>query len=41
MEIVKFQQARMINSDLGMYHAPSDTPAATRTSSLVEELGQV
>ncbi|BGP12149.1 hypothetical protein JCM10213_004714 [Rhodosporidiobolus nylandii] len=41
MEVVKFQQAAFINSDLDMYHAPTDTPALCRTSSLVEELGQI
>jgi len=30
-----------INSDRGMYHAASDTPAAARTSNLNEELGMV
>ena len=41
MEVVKFQQAILINSDLDMYYAPTDTPALCRTSSLVEELGQI
>jgi phospholipid-transporting ATPase len=41
MEIVKFQQAQFINFDLEMYHEPTDTPALCRTSSLVEELGQI
>jgi phospholipid-transporting ATPase len=41
MEVVKFQQAQLINSDLDMYYAPTDTPAVCRTSSLVEELGQI
>ncbi|GAA5960201.1 hypothetical protein JCM8115_002542 [Rhodotorula mucilaginosa] len=41
MEVVKFQQAGFINYDLDMYHAPTDTPALCRTSSLVEELGQI
>lgn len=41
MEVVKFQQAQLINSDLDMYYAPTDTPALCRTSSLVEELGQI
>ncbi|KIJ65780.1 hypothetical protein HYDPIDRAFT_109790 [Hydnomerulius pinastri MD-312] len=41
MEVVKFQQAALINSDLDMYFAPTDTPALCRTSSLVEELGQI
>lgn len=41
MEVVKFQQAQLINFDLDMYYAPTDTPALCRTSSLVEELGQI
>ncbi|GAA5915739.1 uncharacterized protein JCM6883_002941 [Sporobolomyces salmoneus] len=41
MEVVKFQQAAFINSDLDMYYAATDTPALCRTSSLVEELGQI
>jgi phospholipid-transporting ATPase len=41
MEIVKFQQAQFINFDLEMYYEPTDTPALCRTSSLVEELGQI
>jgi phospholipid-transporting ATPase len=41
MEVVKFQQALLINFDLDMYHSVTDTPANCRTSSLVEELGQI
>jgi len=41
MEVVEFQQAQLINSDLDMYYAKTDTPALCRTSSLVEELGQI
>ncbi len=41
VEVVKYQQATLINSDLDMYYAPTDTPALCRTSSLVEELGQI
>jgi phospholipid-transporting ATPase len=41
MEVVKFQQAALINYDLDMYYAKTDTPALCRTSSLVEELGQI
>lgn len=41
MEIVKFWQAQLINSDLDMYYEKTDTPALCRTSSLVEELGQI
>ncbi|RXK37094.1 phospholipid-transporting ATPase [Tremella mesenterica] len=41
IEVVKFWQASLINSDLDMYYSPTDTPALCRTSSLVEELGQI
>ncbi|KAI8909915.1 hypothetical protein DFJ77DRAFT_109181 [Powellomyces hirtus] len=41
MEAVKFVLGGLINSDLDMYHEESDTHAVARTSSLVEELGQV
>ncbi|KAJ3178984.1 hypothetical protein HDU87_003253 [Geranomyces variabilis] len=41
MEAVKFVLAGLISSDLDMYHDESDTHAVARTSSLVEELGQV
>jgi hypothetical protein len=41
MEVVKFQQAQLINFDLDMYYAKTDTPALCRTSSLVEDLGQI
>ncbi|KAJ2502705.1 aminophospholipid translocase [Coemansia sp. RSA 1972] len=41
MEVVKFQQAQLINADMDMYDETSDTAALARTSSLVEELGQV
>lgn len=41
VEIVKFYQAFLISSDLDMYYKETDTPAVCRTSSLVEELGQI
>lgn len=41
VEIIKFYQAYMIGSDLDMYYAETDTPTGVRTSSLVEELGQI
>ncbi|KAK9469767.1 hypothetical protein V1512DRAFT_256974 [Lipomyces arxii] len=41
VEIVKYYQAFLISSDLDMYYKPTDTPAVCRTSSLVEELGQI
>lgn len=41
IEMVKYCSALLINSDLDMYYAETDTPAICRTSSLVEELGQI
>lgn len=41
VEIVKYYHAFLINSDLDIYYEPTDTPAVCRTSSLVEELGQI
>ena len=41
IEIVKYYHAFLINSDLDIYYDRSDTPAICRTSSLVEELGQI
>ncbi|KAK6517959.1 hypothetical protein TWF506_005128 [Arthrobotrys conoides] len=41
VELVKYFQAFLINSDLDIYYAETDTPAVCRTSSLVEELGQI
>jgi phospholipid-transporting ATPase len=41
IEIVKYAQAFLIDSDLDIYYDKTDTPANCRTSSLVEELGQV
>ncbi len=41
IEVVKYYQALLINSDLDMYYDPTDTAAICRTSSLVEELGQI
>ena len=41
IEIVKYYHAFLINSDLDMYYDSTDTPAICRTSSLVEELGQI
>jgi len=41
IEIVKYCHAVLINSDLDMYYDKTDTPANCRTSSLVEELGQI
>jgi magnesium-transporting ATPase (P-type) len=42
LEVVKvFQCALLVNRDRKMYHAATDTPAACRTTTLNEELGQV
>lgn len=41
IEIVKYAQAFLIDSDLDIYYDKTDMPANCRTSSLVEELGQV
>lgn len=41
VEIIKYYQAYMIASDLDLYHPETDTPTVVRTSSLVEELGQI
>ena len=41
IEVVKYCQAFLINSDLDIYYDKTDTPAICRTSSLVEELGQI
>ena len=41
IDFVKFYHALLINSDLDMYYDKTDTPAICRTSSLVEELGQI
>lgn len=41
VEIIKYYQAYMIASDLDIYSEFNDTPTIVRTSSLVEELGQI
>lgn len=41
VELCKFVQAQLISADLDMYYDVTDTPAVCRTSSLVEELGQI
>lgn len=41
IDIIKFWQGYLISSDLEMYDAETDQPAVCRTSSLVEELGQI
>jgi phospholipid-transporting ATPase len=41
MEVVKYLLGMFINFDLDMYHETTDSTAKARTSTLVEELGQV
>ncbi|KAG0792196.1 hypothetical protein G6F22_005934 [Rhizopus arrhizus] len=41
MEIVKFALSYLIENDLELYYDKTNTPAAARSSSLIEELGQV
>ncbi|KAI8981510.1 hypothetical protein BDB01DRAFT_794396 [Pilobolus umbonatus] len=41
MEIVKYIQAILIDCDLDIYYEKTDTPAVARSSSLIEELGQI
>ncbi|OLL25155.1 putative phospholipid-transporting ATPase [Neolecta irregularis DAH-3] len=41
MEIIKLCQKFLLEQDIDMYHAESDTPAEARTATLNEELGQV
>ncbi|CAR27725.1 hypothetical protein ZYGR_0N02110 [Zygosaccharomyces rouxii] len=41
VEVIKYYQAFMISSDLDLYDEETDTPTVVRTSSLVEELGQI
>jgi phospholipid-transporting ATPase len=41
MEIVKFVLSYLIENDLDIYYDGTNTPAAARSSSLIEELGQV
>lgn len=41
VELVRLLQSMLINNDIDMYHEETNTPALARTSSLVEELGQI
>lgn len=41
MEVVKFVLSYFVESDLDIYYDVTDTPATARSSSLIEELGQV
>lgn len=41
MEIIKVMQLLLMQYDIDMYHAQSDTPADAKTATILEELGQV
>ncbi|KAJ1511213.1 hypothetical protein HMI55_006690, partial [Coelomomyces lativittatus] len=41
IEMVKYLNAHFISNDLNLFYEPTNTPTVVRTSSLVEELGQV
>ncbi|OBR14979.1 Phospholipid-transporting ATPase [Colletotrichum higginsianum IMI 349063] len=41
LEIVKVGQLLMLNSDVEMYHAETNTPARCNTNTILENLGQV
>ncbi|CAM0137054.1 unnamed protein product [Umbelopsis sp. WA50703] len=41
MELVKYIQSYLIDADLDMYYEPTNTAATARSSSLIEELGQI
>lgn len=41
LEFIRMYQGRLINNDMELYCSESDTPAVAKTTSLVEELGQV
>ena len=41
MELAKLGQKLLMENDLRMYHAETDTPMVARTSNLNEELGQI
>ncbi|CEP61502.1 aminophospholipid-translocating P4-type ATPase DNF3 LALA0_S03e04280g [Lachancea lanzarotensis] len=41
MEIIKAMQSKLMEWDIDMYHAPSNTPCESRTATILEELGQV
>lgn len=41
MEIIKVMQSKLMEWDIDMYHAETDTPCESRTATILEELGQV
>ncbi|XBW34991.1 hypothetical protein QEN19_000556 [Hanseniaspora menglaensis] len=41
LEMIKYYQAFLMASDIDLYTEETDTPTVVRTSSLVEELGQI
>ncbi|QLG72431.1 hypothetical protein HG535_0D01390 [Zygotorulaspora mrakii] len=41
MEIIKVMQSKLMEWDIDMYHAETNTPCESRTATILEELGQV
>lgn len=41
MEIIKVIQSKLMEWDIDIYHAETDTPCESRTATILEELGQV
>lgn len=41
MEITKVMQSKLMEWDIDMYHAETNTPCESRTATILEELGQV
>lgn len=41
MEIIKVFQSKLMEWDIDMYHAETNTPCESRTATILEELGQV
>lgn len=41
MEIIKVIQSKLMEWDIDMYHAETNTPCESRTATILEELGQV
>ena len=41
IEVMKLAQKFLVDNDLAIYHARTDTRACSRTSNLIEEMGQV
>ena len=41
IELVKWMQVYLINSDIHLYHAETDTPMICRALNIPEDLGQI